>query len=423
MKASGVKSGVNPRTYVPQNKLYVWALVNPSSPVLVGELQLSQLVSDCATFTYAPGWWNFPLSEDLPIIERQLFSSGVRGSAPGAIDDARPDRWGERIIRHIDRPARLSILEMLLFAGDDRFGALGVSTSGEQYLPRCLEPYPTLNELAALARAIEDLQSQAPLTPAAQRLIQPGVTLGGARPKALLQTDNGPCLIKFSELQDTVDTPLIEHATMTLARAAGIKVATTGVLPLPKRHSKARHALTIERFDRVGDYRLHCLSAKTVLSAAGLPESYGALATILLRLGHPDQQSAMREELFKRMVFNILMDNTDDHERNHCLRLNFDGYYELAPAFDVVPTLQNLGYQSMVVGRKGSESTLENALSELGEFGLKRPRAVALIQIVAQAVDGWAAHFAKYGVCAADMAQLADSIDRDFLKLQRREFC
>ena len=415
--------GVHPRSYVPQDQLYVWALVNPSSPALIGELKLSQLVSDCATFIYSPGWWNFPLSEDLPIIEGQLFSAGLRNSAPGAIDDARPDRWGERIIRHIDRPARLSILEMLLFAGDDRFGALGVSTSGEQYLPRCLEPYPTLNELAALARAIEDLQSQAPLTPAAQRLIQPGVTLGGARPKALLQTDNGPCLIKFSELQDTVDTPLIEHATMTLARAAGIKVATTGVLPLPKRHSKARHALTIERFDRVGDYRLHCLSAKTVLSAAGLPESYGALATILLRLGHPDQQSAMREELFKRMVFNILMDNTDDHERNHCLRLNFDGYYELAPAFDVVPTLQNLGYQSMVVGRKGSESTLENALSELGEFGLKRPRAVALIQIVAQAVDGWAAHFAKYGVCAADMAQLADSIDRDFLKLQRREFC
>ena len=415
--------GVHPRSYVPQDQLYVWALVNPSSPALIGELKLSQLVSDCATFIYSPGWWNFPLSEDLPIIQGQLFSAGLRGSAPGAIDDARPDRWGERIIRHIDRPARLSILEMLLFAGDDRFGALGVSTSGEQYLPRYLEPYPTLNELAALARAIEDLQSQAPLTPAAQRLIQPGVTLGGARPKALLQTDNGPCLIKFSELQDTVDTPLIEHATMTLARAAGIKVATTGVLPLPKRHSKARHALTIERFDRVGDYRLHCLSAKTVLSAAGLPESYGALATILLRLGHPDQQSAMREELFKRMVFNILIDNTDDHERNHCLRLNFDGYHDLAPAFDVVPTLQNLGYQSMVVGRKGSESTLENALSELGEFGIKRPRAVALLQIVARVVDGWAGHFAQHGVCAADMTQLASSIDRDFLKFQRREFC
>ena len=415
--------GVHARTYVPQDKLYLWALVNPSRPVLVGELQLSQLLSDCATFVYSPGWWNFPLSEDLPIIEGQLFSAGVRSSAPGAIDDARPDRWGERIIRHVDRPARLSILEMLLFAGDDRFGALGVSLSADQYLPRYLGPHPLVSDLAALARAIEDVQSQAPLTPEIQRLILPGVSLGGARPKALLQTDDGPCVIKFSEQGDPVDTPLIEHATLTLAKAAGINVATTGVHRLPKRHGRARHALTIARFDRVGEYRLHCLSAKTVLSAASLPESYGALATTLLRLGHPDQQSAMREELFKRMVFNILMDNTDDHERNHCLRLTFDGYHDLAPAFDVVPTLQNLGYQSLSVGAKGAESTLENVLSELSEFGIKRPRAVELVQTVARAVDGWDGHFARLGVCAADMEQLGASIDRESLRFQRGEFC
>jgi serine/threonine-protein kinase HipA len=124
-------NGVIPRTYVPQDQLYVWALVDPTNPALVGALKLSKLVSDCATFTYAPGWWNFPLSEDLPIIAGQEFSAGLRGSAPGAIDDARPELWGERIIRQIDRPARLSILEMLLFAGDDRFGALGVSVSAE----------------------------------------------------------------------------------------------------------------------------------------------------------------------------------------------------------------------------------------------------------------------------------------------------
>ncbi len=152
-------------------------------------------------------------------------------------------------------------------------------------------------------------------------------------------------------------------------------------------------------------------------------ESYGALATILLRLGHPDRQQAMREELFKRMVFNILMDNTDDHERNHCLRLDFDGYYALAPAFDVVPTLQNLGYQSLSVGAKGAESTLVNALSELSEFGLIRPRALALIQEVARAVEQWPRHFAQQGVCPADMAQLSASIDRDALNSQRRAFC
>ena len=417
------KPTITARSYQPQDQLYVWAMVNPAAPVLVGELGLSQLLPDCATFGYTPDWWNFPLSEDLPLIAGQLFSASESGSAPGAIDDARPDRWGERIIRQIERPARLSILEMLLFAGDDRFGALGISTSPTQYIPRRLGPYPQLRDVAALAAAVEDVQTQTPLAPDILRLIQPGVTLGGARPKALLQTDTGSCVIKFSELDDPVDTPLIEHATMTLAAQAGIHTATTGVVPLPARHSKARHALTIDRFDRLGPYRVHCLSAKTALRAANLPESYSALATILLRLGHPDRQVAMREELFKRMVFNILMDNTDDHERNHSISLNLaDGYYDLTPAYDVVPSLQNLDYQAMVVGDMGSESTLANALTDINDFGIKKPRAIALIQQVAAVVDGWQHHFVQHGVTRADMDLLRASIDRDALKRQRQAY-
>ena len=416
-------NAVSPRTYAPQDQLYVWAMVNPAAPTLVGELSLSQLVADCATFTYTQDWWNFALSEDMPIVQGQIFSTGERNTAPGAIDDARPDRWGERIIRHIDRPARLSILEMLLFAGDDRFGALGVSTSAEQYIPRYLGPYPQLKDLAQLAAAVEDVQTQAPITAEIQRLIQPGVTLGGARPKALLQTDNGPCVIKFSELDDPVDTPLIEHATMTLAAQAGMYVADTAVLPLPPRYGKARHALIIERFDRLGPYRVHCQSAHTALRAAGLEQSYSNLATIVLRLGHPDRQTAMREELFKRMVFNILMDNTDDHERNHSISLNLaDGYYDLTPAYDVVPSLQNLGYQALVVGTAGSESSLENALTQINEYGIKMPRAVELIRQVAAAVDRWAAHFTALGVSKSDMELLAASIDRDALRSQRQVF-
>jgi serine/threonine-protein kinase HipA len=420
---------ITPRSYVPQDELYVWMLVNPANPVLAGSVSLSQLIPNCAAFTYAANWSAFPLSEDLPLIAGQVFSAEEKDSVPGAVDDARPDRWGERIIRHIDRPERLSILEMLLFAGDDRFGALGISTSAEHYMPRLIGPYPQLQDLGQLVKAVEDVQSQAPVTPEIKRLVQAGVTLGGARPKALLQTDSRPCIIKFSEVDDAVDTPLIEHATMTLAAKAGINVATTGVLPLPTRHShsKRRHALTIQRFDRLKidtlNLRLHCISAKTALAAAGLTESYGALATVLLRLAHPDRQRDLREELFKRMVFNILMDNTDDHERNHCLRLGFDGYYDLAPAFDVVPALQNIGYQAMMVGKHGAQSTLDNALTELSEFGLARARATQLVQTVARAVDQWSAHFLNLGVCAADMAQIEASVDRDALRLQRRAFC
>ena len=167
---TALPDGVIPRSYVPQDRLFLWALINPARPMLVGELQLSALVPDCATFIYGAQWWHFPLSEDLPLLAGQEFSAGEKGSAPGAIDDARPDRWGERIIRHIDRPAWLSILEMLLFAGDDRFGALGVSVSAEQYVPRHLGPYPQLRDLAQLNAAIEEVQHQSPVTDAMQRL-------------------------------------------------------------------------------------------------------------------------------------------------------------------------------------------------------------------------------------------------------------
>lgn len=97
-------------------------------------------------------------------------------------------------------------------------------------------------------------------------------------------------------------------------------------------------------------------------------------------------------------MFNILMGNTDDDERNHSLRLAFDGYHELTPA----------------------QSSLDNALTELSEFGIKRPRAIELVRQVARVVDGWEAHFARLGVCAADLALLRASIDRDALRLQRQ---
>ena len=164
---------ITPLSDVPQDKLHVWMLINPSSPVWVGTVSLSQLVPNCATFTYAANWWAFALSENMPLIASQVFSAEEKNSVPGAVNDARPDRWGERIIRHIDQPARLSVLEMLLFAGDDRFGALGISTSAEHHIPRRIGPYPQLGDLTQLIKAIEDVQSQAPVTPEIQRRGRP----------------------------------------------------------------------------------------------------------------------------------------------------------------------------------------------------------------------------------------------------------
>ena len=124
-------------------------------------------------------------------------------------------------------------------------------------------------------------------------------------------------------------------------------------------------------------------------------------------------------ELFRRMVFNILIDNNDDHEKNHVVQMDDTGCFYLSPAFDVLPTGQALGFQQMRVGAQGAESTLENALSEHRFFGLTHGEAVAEIARVARCVDGWESHFKAAGVSNSDLHQLAAQIDRPFLLEQR----
>ena len=122
------------------------------------------------------------------------------------------------------------------------------------------------------------------------------------------------------------------------------------------------------------------------------------------------------------MVFNILMDNTDDHEKNHTLLRQADGHYRLSPAFDVVPNAHGLGYQAMLVGDQATESTLVNALSQARQFGLKVDEARAIIREVALRVAGWKEAFLAKGVAVSDIDLLAQYIDGDRLRRQREEF-
>ena len=173
-------------SYVPRERLFLWWLAQPAQPVLVGQLDLVRSPRG-VSLRYADPWVErgFALSEDLPLLAGYDFFPAEKDSAPGAVDDARPDRWGERVIRFLDRPARLSLLEYLYFAGDDRFGALGVSTSEAEYQPRRFGPLPTLADAETLAELVRQVLANEPVAPALKRLISPGVTLGGARPKAL----------------------------------------------------------------------------------------------------------------------------------------------------------------------------------------------------------------------------------------------
>ena len=363
--------------YTPTDQLFLWLLTRPEQPVLIGELNLVRTTRG-VSLKYVDNWIarGFALSEDLPLVREEFFPL-EKETAAGAVDDARPDRWGERVIRFIDKPPRLSLLEFLYFAGDDRFGALGVSTSGTDYLPRRTGPLPTLADTETLQELVRKVLDNEPVPDRQRRLISPGGTLGGARPKALLDINGEQWVVKFSD-GDAADTPLVEHASMTLAQRADIEVARTQPIRLSD-----GHAVAIKRFDRVGGTRLHALTAQVALKAAAERFGYPELAQLLRRRGVTAGDTNIRQmrELFRRMVFNILLDNTDDHEKNHALLMTDAQEYELAPAYDVLPSAQGLGFQQMRIGTAEADATIDNALSMATLFALDAKKAVAEARI------------------------------------------
>jgi serine/threonine-protein kinase HipA len=405
-------------SYTPADRLHLWLLTEPEQPVLIGQLNLVRS-NQGVSLHYAQSWLQrgFPLSEDLPLIDQE-FLPAQKGTAVGAVDDARPDRWGEQVIRFIDKPPRLSLLEFLYFAGDDRFGALGVSTGEDSYMPRKLGPLPTLADADQLQEIVRKVLANEPVSPAQQRLLSPGVSFGGARPKALVSIGGEQWVIKFSA-GDPADVPLIEHATMTLATKARIKVAPTQAVRLTD-----GHAVAIRRFDRRGGNRVHSLSAHVALRAAAEPYGYPELAQLLRRRGVTDRDAYLGDmrELFRRMVFNILIDNTDDHEKNHALLMTDAQQYTLAPAYDVLPSGQALGFQQMRVGDAEADSTIDNALSQSRLFALDAKQAVKEVRAVARIVDAWQVHFKSTGVSRHDIELYAQQIDRPFLKDQRQQY-
>ena len=403
--------------YQAQDSMSLWWLANPLAPQRIGTLSLQDQRRKVA-LSYDPAWIDSPcgfaLSEDLPL-HAGLQVPVERDTAMGAVDDARPDQWGERVIRLIERPVRLSLLEYLYFAGDDRFGALGVSLQANAYVPATTAAMPTFDGLADMHQAVQHVMAGEAINEQQRSLLQPGVSMGGARPKSLMQMDGASCVVKFSEGGE-LDSPLIEHASMVLARRCGIQAADTRALPLPQ-----GHAVAVKRFDRDSDKRLHVLSAHVALRAAGEAMGYPELAQLIRRLGHPDQVRAQQQELFRRMVFNILIDNTDDHEKNHALVRGVDGFYALSPAFDVLPAVQGLGYQQMRVGAQGHEASIANALSEARAFGLSDAIARQTVSEIARQVAQWKAVFQSLGVCDADIDLLAQYLDGAHLSEQRRQ--
>ena len=412
--------------------LTLWHLGDPAAPRLVGAVRLVS-AGKGVSLHYGPEWLanGFALSEDLPLVDHEFLPPGRLAAdaqrAVGAVDDARPDRWGEKVIRFVEKPKRLSLMEYLYYAGDDRFGALGVSTSPGTYSPRGKGPLPRLGDAQQLSEVVAKIEAAEPINALEAKMIAGGGSpLGGAKPKALIDIDGEQWVIKFFN-NEPVDTPLIEHATMTLAKQAGITVAETQVIRLA-----GANAIAVRRFDREQGRRIHSISAGTAIRAATAsgaePEmGYPELARILRRVGITQDDMNQRDarELFRRMVFNILVDNTDDHEKNHALLVVnpfANGRLKLAPAYDVLPTNSGQGLQEFICGAQGRDSTLENAISQCDAFGLLPSEAAAEVATVIDVVNAWQEHFAQAGVTVRDIARLAQHLDGEALLSQRSGF-
>jgi len=392
------------------DQLHLWFLGDPHQPRYVGALQLS-IPGGNVSLRYDLAWikTGFPLSEDLPLRDGEFAPPRVVRApvrAAGAIDDARPDRWGEKVIRYVTKPGRLTLMEYLYYAGDERFGALGISTSAAVYNPKPTHALPRLEDASTVSEAIARIENSEPLTQVQAKFISgSGSPLGGAKPKAVIEINGEQWIIKFFN-NEPVDAPLVEHASMTLAAKACIEVAPTQVIQI-----SGINAIAIRRFDRQDGKRIHAISAGTAIRAESDqgrdPDmAYPVLAQILRRRGISQGQLNERQaiELFRRMVFNILIDNTDDHEKNHALLMDDPQgvrQLRLAPAYDVLPSNSGQGCQEFRCGQEGFDSTLSNAMSECALFGLSDATAVSEVKAVVDVVNGWKEHFKAIGSTVA----------------------
>jgi serine/threonine-protein kinase HipA len=381
-------------------------------PTVTGRLRIEQTGRDIqASFVYGRRYCQNPDAIPLdplrlPLDPGRTYESPGLWGPLGIFRDASPDYWGRMVIEREMEVPELPEMEYLLRAGQSRVGALGFQPEPEQ-APIFEKPIGFVS-LPILLKASRQLEANEVVEDQLLLLLRQGTSIGGARPKATVVDNDTYWLAKFPSRHDRMDMPAIEYATLKLARAAGINTPPCRLLTLDRN----QHVMMTRRFDRLytehGWQRYHYMSG---LTALGLNESenakgsYPGLADSLRQLSTNFKTDA--EELFRRMVFNILITNDDDHLRNHAFLYLPEGW-RLSPVYDLVPHAQvgYARYQSIIVGKQGRVGTLKNALTEAGRFGLTDNQAIAITDTVRAAVSEWKEKFADDGVTENDIELL-----------------
>ena len=347
-------------------------------------------------------------------LSRQVFEFTQLKGIPGAVRDAAPDAWGRRVIEHkLERSAAdLQEIDYLLHGPQDGAGYLSFGLKVEPPAPRrTYNQTRQLDELIAAAQAIEE-GKRVPVHLLEQ--LDPGTSMGGARPKATIEDGDSLWLGKFPARDDRFNLQRIEFATLDLARRCGLNVTQARIQPVG-----SRDVLMLRRFDREyiegGYLRFGLVSGMTVLDCddSYLDRSrwsYPLLADSLRRWS--DKPEADCAELFRRMVFNAAVTNNDDHPRNHALLRRPKGW-RLSPAYDLVPapvvSLERRDL-ALTVGSHGRTASIYNLVSQAGRFGLSVEEARREIDQIIAVVQQWRESFFACGVSVEDIERIAPAI-------------
>ncbi len=352
---------------------------------------------------------------ELPLTPR-VYETRTLGGVFGALRDAAPDHWGRRVIQRHVNAIDLPEIDYLLESPDDRAGALGFGLAAKPPAPkRKFNQAMDLVRLQAMADTImaaEEHATNDPLAAQVEELLLIGTSMGGARPKAVVEADRALWIAKFNCASDRWNNARVEHAMLKLAAACGLRAATSRIEPVGD-----RDVLLVKRFDREagpGGYRrARMLSALTLLRAGESIRdrdrwSYPLLAEELRRLSRRPREDA--EELFRRMAFNALISNSDDHPRNHAF-IAFDDDWQLSPAYDLTPTAPpSLERRDLALtcGDQGRRANVENLLSQCGRFLLAREAAARILdEMEAQVSASWYEVARRGGVSERDCERIA----------------
>lgn len=354
-------------------------------------------------FRYSADYLRHPEAYALDPVSLPLRETSFTVEHPGVFgvfQDSLPDAWGKRLLirKHSLPRGRQNFPEMLMALGASGLGALSYAASKNPLSPAPESSILTLDRLVYEADLFE---AGAPNDADIAHLLAAGSSPGGARPKALVSDpeQGRHYLAKFPSSQDKIDVVRIEAATMSLAARAGLVVPSTSLIQCRK-----KPVLLVERFDVTATGRRHMISMQTLLKAEGYYQCrYKELLNVVRKVSaDPATDSSL---LFRQMVFNAVMGNTDDHLKNFWMTCNASEGWRLSPAFDLLPDIRE-AKEHILFFDLGGYHPGRKALEKLGRsWGISKPADV--VEEVYTAVCPWQDCFVSFGVNDADCNRMS----------------